>query len=64
MKSRVSLQYLVNHCSFKSDDSLTLDKTLSLTSFIIVTRSVFKEDNKCSLQVYLHEYLCKFFERL
>ena len=40
---------------FESNDDLPLGKILSIPSMIIVTRSVFQEDNKYYPQVYLHE---------
>ena len=44
---------------FKSDDNLPLGKILSILSMIVVTRSVFQEDDKCYPQIYLHEYVYK-----
>ena len=42
---------------FDSDYNLPLGKILSIPNIIIVTISVFQEDNKYYPQVYLHE--CK-----
>ena len=44
---------------FKSDDDLPLNKTLKLRNKMIVVRSVFHEGNKCYLQVFSGECLCK-----
>ena len=49
---------------FESDDDLSLGKILNVPSLIIVTRSVFQEDNKYYPQVYLHEYFYEFVEKL
>ena len=49
---------------FESDDDLPLGKILNILSLIIVTRSVFQEDNKYYPQVYLHECFYKFVEEL
>ena len=43
----------------ESDDE-PLGKMVSITSMIIVTRSVFQEDNKYYPQVYLHECALEF----
>ena len=43
----------------ESDDE-PLGKMVSITSKIIVTRSVFQEDNKYYPQVYLHECALEF----
>ena len=48
----------------KSDNQLLLGKILNIPSMIIVTRSVFQEDNKYYPRVYLHECLYKFVECL
>ena len=40
---------------FYSDDELPSGKTLSILILLIVVRSVFKNDNKYYLQVYIHE---------
>ena len=40
---------------FESDDDLPWSKILSIPNMIIVTRSLFQEDNKYYPQVYLHE---------
>ena len=40
---------------FDSDDSLPLNKILKLNSLTIVVRSVFQEDNKYYVQVFLDE---------
>ena len=40
---------------FESDDDLPWSKILSISNMIIVTRSLFQEDNKYYPQVYLHE---------
>ena len=37
---------------FKLDDYLPFGKTLNILSMIIVTRSVFQEDNKYYPQIY------------
>ena len=39
----------------ESDDNLPWSKILSIPNMIIVTRSLFQEDNKYYPQVYLHE---------
>ena len=39
---------------FESDDDLPLGKILSIPSMIIVTRSVFQEDNKHFSQVCMN----------
>ena len=44
---------------FNSDDDLPLKKTLILRNMIIVVKAVFHEGNKCYLQVFLDECLCK-----
>ena len=49
---------------FELDDDLSLGKILNVLSLIIVTRSVFQEDNKYYPQVYLHEYFYEFVEKL
>ena len=49
---------------FESDDDLSLGKILNVPSLIIVTRSVFQEDNKYYPQVYLHECFYEFVEKL
>ena len=38
---------------FESNNTLPLGKVLSIPFIIIVTKSVFSEDNKCYPQVYL-----------
>ena len=45
---------------FESDDDLPLCKMLSISVCIIVTGSVFQDDNKYYPQVYLHECLYEF----
>ena len=42
---------------FISDDNLPLNKILKLHNLIIVVRSVFQEDGKYHLQVFLDECL-------
>ena len=42
---------------FSSDDNLPLNKTLKLHMVIIIVRSVFEEDGKYYLQVFLDECL-------
>ena len=49
---------------FESDHDLPLGKILNIPSLIIATRSVFQEDNNYYPQVYLHECLYKFVEKL
>ena len=49
---------------FESNDDLSLGKILSIPSVIIVTRSVFQEDNKYYPQVYLHECGYEFVKKL
>ena len=49
---------------FKSDNDLPLGKILNIPSMIIVTRSVFQKGNKYYPQVYLHECLYEFVEKL
>ena len=39
---------------FESDDDLPLGKILSIPSMIIVTRSIFQEDNKYFSQVCMN----------
>ena len=42
-----------------SVDELPLNKTIEISSMIIVVRAVFYENNKYYLQVVLDECLCK-----
>ena len=42
---------------FNSDDNLPLNKTLKLHNVIVIARSVFEEDGKFYLQIYLDECL-------
>ena len=42
---------------FNSDDNLPLNKPLKLNNLTIIGRSVFKEDGKCYLQMFLDECL-------
>ena len=49
---------------FESDDYLPLGKILNILSMIIVTRSVFQENNRYYPQLYLHECLYEFVEEL
>ena len=42
---------------FNSDDNLPLNKTLKLYNVAITIRSVFEEDGKFYLQIYLGECL-------
>ena len=42
---------------FESDDNFPLGKILSIPSIIIVTTSVFQEDNKYYPKVYSHDYV-------
>ena len=49
---------------FESDDNLSLGKMLSILRMIMVTRSVFQEDNKYYPQVYLHECAYEFVNEL
>ena len=42
---------------FDSDDDLPLNKQLKLSPMTIIVRSVFEEDSKYCLQVYLDECL-------
>ena len=42
---------------FNSDDNLPLNKPLKLNNTIITIRSVFKEDGKLYLQVFLDDTL-------
>ena len=44
---------------FDSDDELPLVKTIEIPSMITVVRAIFHENNKCYLQVFLDECLCK-----
>ena len=44
---------------FESNDSLPLNKTLKQHNLTIVIRSVFQEDGKYYLQVFLDECLCQ-----
>ena len=45
---------------FETGGDLPLGKVLSIAHMIIVTRSVFQEDNKYYLQVYLHKCVYEF----
>ena len=49
---------------FESDNDLPFGKILNIPSLVIIARSVFQGDNKYYHQVYLHECLYKFMERL
>ena len=42
---------------FNSDDDLPLNEILTLHTLTVIVRSVFKEDGKCYLQVFLDECL-------
>ena len=42
---------------FNTDDNLPLNKTLKLHNMIVIVRSVFEEDGKFYLQIYLDECL-------
>ena len=42
---------------FTSDDDLPLNKTIEVTSMIIVVRAIFLENNKYYPQVFLDESL-------
>ena len=42
---------------FDTDDNLPLNKTLKLHNMTIIIRSVFEEDGKFYLQIYLDECL-------
>ena len=44
---------------FNSDDNLPLIKMIEIPSMIIVVRTVFHENNKYYLQVFLNECLYK-----
>ena len=45
---------------FNSDDELALNKTIEISSMIIVVRAVFYENNKYYPQVFLDECLYKY----
>ena len=49
---------------FKSNDDLPLGKILSIPSMIIVVRSVLQKDSKYYRQVFLHERLYEFVNKL
>ena len=42
---------------FKSDDNLLLNEILKLHTLTVIVRSVFEEDVKYYLQVFLDEFL-------
>ena len=44
---------------FDNDDHLPLNKQLKFPTVTIVVRSVFKEDGKLYLQIYLDEFFYK-----
>ena len=44
---------------FNSDDNLPLNKQLKFRNMTITIRSVFKEDGKLYLQVFLDDTLCE-----
>ena len=50
--------------TFESDEDLPLGKILNIPILTIVTRTVFQEDNKYYPQVYFHECLYKFVQKL
>ena len=50
--------------TFESDEDLPLGKILNIPILIIITRTVFQEDNKYYPQVYFHECLYKFVQKL
>ena len=45
--------------NFNSDDDLLLKKILQLHNLTVIIRSVFEEDGKYYLQVFLDECLCE-----
>ena len=45
---------------FDTDDNLLLNKPLKLRMLTVIVRSVFEEDGKFYLQVYLDECLYEF----
>ena len=49
---------------FESDNDLPSGKILTIPSIIIVTKSVFQEDNKYYPQVYFHEWVYEFVDEL
>ena len=49
---------------FKSDDNLHLGKILNIPSMIIVSRSVFQEDNKYYPPVFLYDCQYKSLDKL
>ena len=49
---------------FKLDDYLPFGKILNILSMIIVTRSVFQEDNKYYPQIYWNEWLHELVEKI
>ena len=45
---------------FELDDKLPLGKILNIPVCVIIVRSVFQENNKYYLQVFLHEFFYEY----